>query len=70
MVDLAQLPSHVLAGSKRHLSTIEAFEHGEIVRVLSTGMLTMAQAAQRLGMSRATLYRKIKYYKINLRHPN
>lgn len=63
-VDVAVLPTEVLAGGTRNLSRIEAFERGEIVRTLSTEGLTMADAARELGMSRATLYRKIAQYGI------
>lgn len=66
VIDVANLPSEVLAGNSRHLSRIEAFERGEIVRVLSSGNPTMAQAAHELGMSRATLYRKISQYGIDV----
>jgi sigma-54 dependent transcriptional regulator, acetoin dehydrogenase operon transcriptional activator AcoR len=61
-----QLPSEVLAGTTHRLSRIEAFERGEIVRVLNIGSpgATMADAARELGMSRATLYRKITQYGI------
>ena len=45
---------------------IEAFERGEIVRVLTTVGLTMAEVARELGMSRATLYRKIAQYNIQV----
>ncbi|WP_307786957.1 GAF domain-containing protein [Mycolicibacterium mengxianglii] len=65
IVDVATLPAEVLAGDTRHLSRIEAFERGEIVRVLGTGAPTMAQAAHELGMSRATLYRKVAQYGID-----
>nr|WP_296765620.1 GAF domain-containing protein [Rhodococcus sp. (in: high G+C Gram-positive bacteria)] len=64
VVDTHVLPTEVLTGPTRRLSSIEAFERGEIVRVLSTGSPTMAQAAEMLGVSRATLYRKLGYYKI------
>ncbi len=60
------LPTEVLAGDTRHLSRIEAFERGEIVRVLGTGSPTMAEAAHELGMSRATLYRKVAQYGIDV----
>jgi hypothetical protein len=63
-VDVAILPAEVLAGGGRHLSRIEAFERGEIVRVLSMRGLKMADAARELGMSRATLYRKITQYDV------
>jgi transcriptional regulator of acetoin/glycerol metabolism len=69
VIDVAMLPSEVLAGDARHLSRIEAFERGEIVRVLGTGTPTMAEAAHELGMSRATLYRKVAQYGIDVSRP-
>lgn len=66
VIDVADLPPQVLAGTTRHLSRIEAFERGEIIRVLGNDGLTMADAALELGMSRATLYRKIAQYDIHL----
>jgi sigma-54 dependent transcriptional regulator, acetoin dehydrogenase operon transcriptional activator AcoR len=66
VIDIGQLPPQVLAGNTRHLSRIEAFERGEIVRVLNDDGLTMAEAARELGMSRATLYRKIAQYDIHI----
>jgi sigma-54 dependent transcriptional regulator, acetoin dehydrogenase operon transcriptional activator AcoR len=65
-VDVRVLPAEVLAGGTRHLSRIEAFERGEIVRVLTTEGLKMADAAAELGMSRATLYRKIAQYDVSV----
>ena len=66
VIGIDQLPPQVLAGNTRHLSRIEAFERGEIVRVLNDVGLTMAEAAADLGMSRATLYRKIAQYNIHV----
>jgi len=66
VIDVSVLPPEVLAGNSRHLSRIEAFERGEIVRVLAADGLTMAEAASELGMSRATLYRKIAHYDIQM----
>ena len=65
VVDVGHLPPEVLAGVSRRLSRIETFERGEIIRVLAHGSATMAEAAQELGMSRATLYRKIGQYGID-----
>jgi len=45
---------------------IEEFERGEIIRVLAQGNPTMQDAARELGMSRATLYRKISQYGITI----
>jgi sigma-54 dependent transcriptional regulator, acetoin dehydrogenase operon transcriptional activator AcoR len=67
VIEVAGLPPEVLAGTSRHLSRIETFERGEIIRVLSShGAATMADAARELGMSRATLYRKIGQYSIQI----
>lgn len=66
VIDAKALPPEVLAGNTRHLSRIEAFERGEIVRVLGLDGLTMAEVASELGMSRATLYRKIAQYDIHV----
>ena len=70
VIDVADLPPQVLAGTTRHLSRIEAFERGEIIRVLGADGLTMADAAVELGMSRATLYRKIAQYDIHVARDN
>jgi hypothetical protein len=65
VVDLAQLPSEVLSGSRRRLTRIEAFERDEIVRCLTRPGTTMKVAAAELGMSRATLYRKLAQYDLH-----
>ncbi|MDT9594401.1 helix-turn-helix domain-containing protein [Nocardioides zeae] len=70
VVDVQHLPPHVLSSPGRRLSRIESFERDEIVRVLTTPGITMADAASRLGMSRATVYRKVAQYDIRVpRHP-
>lgn len=66
LIDIGDLPSEVLAGTTRRLSRIEIFERGEIARVLSDPATTMNDAARELGMSRATLYRKIGQYGIQV----
>lgn len=66
VVDLAQLPSEVLSGSRRRLTRIEAFERDEIVRCLTRPGTTMREAATELGMSRATLYRKLAQYDLHV----
>ena len=67
IVDIGDLPADVLAGNTQRLSRIETFERAEIVRVLSRVGVTMNQAARELGMSRATLYRKVSQYGIKVR---
>ncbi len=66
IVDVQHLPPHLLSGSAHRLSRIEAFERDEIVRVLSRPGISMHKAAHELGMSRATVYRKIAHYDIQL----
>lgn len=67
VVDVRHLPPQLLAGASHRLSRIETFERDEIVRVLSRPGISMQQAARELGMSRATVYRKIALYEIQTR---
>jgi transcriptional regulator of acetoin/glycerol metabolism len=64
VIDVRHLPAEVLSQSTGRLSRIEAVEREEIVRVVNRPGLTVAQAAQELGMSRATLYRRLAQYRI------
>jgi len=52
----------VLHGPGRPLSRIEGAERDEIAAALAEPGTTMAAAARRLGISRATLYRKVGRY--------
>lgn len=65
-IDVRHLPPEVLSGTPHRLSRIEAFEREEIVRVLTRPRITMRAAAEELGMSRATLYRKVAQYDLHL----
>ncbi|CAN5592653.1 hypothetical protein BH11ACT8_BH11ACT8_15130 [soil metagenome] len=65
-IDVRHLPPEVLSGTKRRLSRIEAFERDEIVRVLTLPGVTMREATDELGISRATIYRKLAQYDIHL----
>lgn len=58
------LPPAAHTVSRRVLSSLEAMERDAIVRCLSDSGGNKAQAAQTLGMSRATIYRKIHGYGI------
>lgn len=64
LVDVGHLPPDVLSGAPRRLSRIESVEREEIARALTRPGVTVTQAAQELGLSRATIYRKIAQYGI------
>lgn len=65
VIDVHHLPPEVLAQGER-LPRIRAFERDEIVRVLARPGVTIEEAANELGMSRATVYRKIAQYGIQV----
>ena len=65
-IDVRHLSAQVLSGTSRRLSRIEAFERDELVRVLTRPGTSMQEAAEELGMSRATVYRKIAQYDIRI----
>lgn len=69
LIDVRDLPADVLSRPSRRLSRIETFERDEIVRVLTRPGITMHDAAGELGMSRATLYRKVDHYGVRLPKP-
>ena len=69
LVDVQHLPASVLSSTTRRLSRIEAFERDEIIRVLAQPGVSMKDAADELGMSRATIYRKVSHYNIRLPRP-
>ena len=52
--------------SRRKLTRLEAIERDAIVRSLSENDRNKAEAAKALGMSRATIYRKIKDFGIDV----
>ncbi|WP_249124125.1 GAF domain-containing protein [Saccharopolyspora erythraea] len=66
VIDLHHLPPEVFTGPGRPLSRLQALERDEIVRCLIEPGATVAQAAAKLGLSRATIYRKMAQYRINL----
>ncbi|MFJ8605189.1 helix-turn-helix domain-containing protein [Streptomyces shenzhenensis] len=65
-IDVQHLPAEVFADPGRRLSLLERLERDEIVRCLTDPTITVAQAAERLGMSRSTVYRKIAHYGIQI----
>ncbi|MGW6282698.1 sigma-54-dependent Fis family transcriptional regulator [Kribbella sp. NPDC055071] len=64
VVELADLPPECRATTRRQLTPIEALERDAIVDALSTYDGDKTTAAAALGMSRATIYRKIREYGI------
>ncbi|MGZ0153375.1 sigma-54-dependent Fis family transcriptional regulator [Kribbella sp. WER1] len=64
VVELDGLPAECRATTRRHLTRIEALERDAIVDALAAHQGDKAAAAQALGMSRATIYRKIRDYAI------
>ncbi|MDQ0380908.1 AAA-type ATPase lid domain-containing protein [Amycolatopsis thermophila] len=66
VVDTRHLPGEVFTSPGRRLTRMEAVERDEIVRCLTRPGTTAAQVASMLGMSRATVYRKIAQYGIKV----
>lgn len=68
IIGIRHLPPEVLCGPTRTLTRIETLERDEIIRCLGEPDTTVTQAADILGMSRATIYRKITQYGIRRPH--
>ncbi|WP_432570532.1 AAA-type ATPase lid domain-containing protein [Kineococcus sp. SYSU DK005] len=66
VVDVQHLPAEVFTRGTRVLGRLEALERDEIVRALTEPGTSVARAAERLGVSRATVYRKVAQYDIAL----
>jgi transcriptional regulator of acetoin/glycerol metabolism len=64
----ADLPAETRAITRRVLTPLEAIECDAIVDALLDTDGNKAEAARQLGMSRATIYRKIRGYGISLPH--
>lgn len=64
VIVLADLPADLQAISRRSLSKLEALERDAIIRSLRDNNGNRRDAARSLGMSRATIYRKIHDYGI------
>jgi len=58
-IDVRHLPSRLVGRAGPHLTRIEAVERDEIIRCLSRPGITVAAAANELGLSRATIYRRM-----------
>jgi len=64
MIDVDKLPAECRALARRKLTQLESLERDAIVRSLLENNGSKADAAQALGISRATIYRKIKEFGI------
>lgn len=64
VIGVADLPAECLATTRRVLSPLESIECDAIVESLVSANGDRAKAARHLGMSRATIYRKIRDYGI------
>jgi transcriptional regulator of acetoin/glycerol metabolism len=64
VIDVRDLPAEIYATIPRVLTPLEAIECDAIVNALLETRGNKAEAAQLLGMSRATIYRKIREYGI------
>ena len=62
VVELADLPPECRATTRRVLTPLEAIECDAIVDALLDTHGNKVEAARQLGMSRATIYRKIREY--------
>ena len=66
VISPTDLPPEIQSLSRRRLSTMEAIERDAIVLALQDASGNKAQAARALGMSRATIYRKIHDYGVTV----
>ncbi|WP_444968420.1 helix-turn-helix domain-containing protein [Streptomyces salinarius] len=66
VVDARHLAAEVFTGARHRLSRLRELERDGIARCLTEPGTTVAQAARRLGMSRATLHRETARYGIGV----
>jgi transcriptional regulator of acetoin/glycerol metabolism len=66
VIGLRDLPPECRSSTKRMLTPLEALECDAIVEALLDAGGNKVEAARRLAMSRATIYRKIRDYGISL----
>ncbi len=67
LVDAHHLDPQIFSSGDHALTRLEMFERDELIRCLTAPNATVAEAAAELGMSRATVYRKIAHHGITLR---
>lgn len=66
VIEVGDLPAEIWTTSRRALTPLEAIECDAIVRALLQTGGSKAEAAALVGMSRATIYRKVREYGISL----
>jgi sigma-54 dependent transcriptional regulator, acetoin dehydrogenase operon transcriptional activator AcoR len=66
VIMVADLPPECRASTRRLLTPLESLERDAIVQALLNADGNKLRAAQQLGMSRATIYRKIREYGITM----
>jgi transcriptional regulator of acetoin/glycerol metabolism len=64
LVTAADLPPETRSAVRRRLSTLESLERDAIVRSLTAHAGSKPLASAELGMSRSSIYRKIRDYGI------
>ena len=64
-IEIHHLPPELLADSTHGLTRLQTLERDEIVKTLTRPGITIRDAADQLGMSRATLYRRITQYRVH-----
>jgi transcriptional regulator of acetoin/glycerol metabolism len=69
VIDVGDLPAEVRTTTRRVLSPLEAIECDAIVQALAEARGNKARAARVLGLSRATIYRKVREYGITVPLP-
>jgi transcriptional regulator of acetoin/glycerol metabolism len=69
VIQPSDLPPECRVTSRRVLTPLESMERDAIVQSLQDTHTDKRQAAEALGMSRATIYRKIRKYGIDVRSP-
>lgn len=65
-IDLQHLPVELLSRPGHRLTRLQTLERDEILRAMARPGATTEAAARELGMSRATIYRKIRQYGLRL----
>jgi transcriptional regulator of acetoin/glycerol metabolism len=69
-IGIEDLPAQTRSASRYQLTPLESLERDAIVEALDAAAGSKVRAAAALGLSRATIYRKIKAYGILLDCPS